>query len=51
MINEQNWYDNILQHMIDMKKPAPVVEHVLCHCLFCKDVRQRKESKDVNEFI
>ncbi len=49
-MNEQNWYDNILQHFIDRDKPI-VVEHILCHCLFCDDVRERKASRDVDEFI
>ena len=48
MINEANWYNNILQHFIDREKPNIKSNDVLCDCPFCKDVIQRKFDKDID---
>jgi len=47
---EQNWYDNILQHFIDREKPYIKSNDVLCKCLFCNDIRERKRLKDIDEY-
>ncbi len=48
MNTEQDWYDKILQLFIDREKPNIKSNDVLCDCLFCKDVRQRKFDKDID---